>query len=317
MKTRKRMAKVQKRTYAVRAKNSRSMLFNNLCASPFTQKILEHLDEGFEQKLFIASLRNLSDKGNPLRFNNFAYCMREIIGIILDKYSEDDDIKQCSWFVQPDDTDVTRVQRITYAICGGMTCDYVKEHVLENVDEDEDEDENLLDETLKTFNKKFKTLSKYTHVRSEKNFDISNALCEKLSLEVLKLTSDIVTLVENCRSEIHSKIYERINNAVVDQSVQSTLDGLDILSSHGYVEYVNVNEYEVSSITSSYIIITGSGEASCVLEWGSNSDFRHGDGSTTTDEFPLLFKAHISLNDLDDINIFDGDIDIDNSSWFE
>lgn len=313
MRKRKRMAKVQKRTYDVRTKNSRSMLFNNLCSSQYTQKILEHLDEGFEKKLFIASLKNLSDKGNPLRFNNFAYCMREIIGIILDKYSEDDDIKRCSWFVQPNDTDVTRVQRVTYAICGGMTSDYVKEHILEDVDEDE----NLLDETLKTFSKKFNNLSKYTHVRTEKNFDISNILCEKLSLEVLKLTNDIVTLVENCRREIHSKIYERISNAVIDESVQSTLDGLDILSSHGYVEYVNVSDYEVSSITSRYIVITGVGEASCVLEWGSGSDFRNGDGATMTDEFPLMFKAHISLNNLDDINIFAGDIDIDNSSWFE
>ncbi|MFS7358097.1 hypothetical protein AB6896_04425 [Rahnella inusitata] len=312
-KIRKRMAKVQKRSYNVRFRNSRSMLFKHLCDHDYSQKILTHLAGGIEKELFIASLKNLSDKGNPLRFNNFAYCMREIIGIILDKYSDDVDIKRCQWFIQADDTDVTRVQRVTYAICGGMSRDYVKENILEN----EDDEENLLDKTLKSFNKKFRILSVYTHVRAEKNFNISNVLCEKLTLDVLKITNDIVSLIEDCRKEIQSKVYEKISNAVIDESLQSTLDGLDILSTHGYVEYVNISEYEVSTITSQHIIIDGSGNASCTLEWGSGSDFRNDNGATMNEEFPLKFRAHISVNNLDDVSIFEGDIDINNESWFQ
>lgn len=312
-KIRKRMAKVQKRSYNIRCRNSRSMLFSHLCTHAYSQKILTHLDSGIEKDLFIASLRNLSDKGNPLRFNNFAYCMREIIGIILDKYSDDTDIKQCQWFIQAEDTDVTRVQRVTYAIYGGMSRAYVKDNILEI----EDDEENVLDETLKSFNKKFRTLSIYTHVRAEKNFNISNVLCEKLSLDVLKITNDIVSLIENCRKEIQSKVYEKIGNTVINESIQSTLEGLDILSTHGYVEYANINEYEVSTITSQYIIIDGSGDVSCTLEWGSGSDFRNGNGATMSEEFPLNFRAHICVNNLDDISIFEGDIDINNESWFK
>jgi hypothetical protein len=54
-------------------------LYKHLICNSDSVKILEHLNTGFEKDLFLASLNNLSDKGNPLRFNNFAYCMREII----------------------------------------------------------------------------------------------------------------------------------------------------------------------------------------------------------------------------------------------
>lgn len=312
-KTRKRMAKVQKRSYEVILKSARSMLFRHLCNHLDAKKVLLHLDNGFEKQLFLASLKNLSDKGNPVRFNNFAYCMREIIGLILSKYSDDADIKQCKWYEKPDDTEVTRLQRVIYSICGGMDRNYVKEVILAI----EEDDENIFDETLKIFSKKFNELNKYTHVRSDNTFNISNDLCEKLSIEVIKLTSDIVSLIDDCRYEIRSHVYEQIHNAVTDESIRTTLEGLDILSTHGYVNYVDINEYEVSSITSKYIVIQGDGKAHCTLEWGSGSDFRNGNGSTREEEFPLHFKAHISLDNLNDITIFEGDIDIDNSSWFE
>ncbi len=96
-KIRKRMAKVQNRTYGVRTRSGRSTMFNHLLNDEYSQSILSHLGAGFEQNLFLASLENLSDKGNPVRFNNFAYCMREIIGIILAKYSDDEQIQECSW----------------------------------------------------------------------------------------------------------------------------------------------------------------------------------------------------------------------------
>lgn len=42
----------------------------------------------------------------------------------------------------------------------------------------EEEDENIFDETLKIFSKKFNELNKYTHVRSDNTFNISNDLEE-------------------------------------------------------------------------------------------------------------------------------------------
>ncbi|MCG9629036.1 hypothetical protein L1D34_30035 [Vibrio mediterranei] len=311
-KTRKRMAKVQQRTYGVRVRSGRSTLYNHLINDDNSQKILSHLGVGFEQNLFLASLENLSDKGNPVRFNNFAYCMREIISIILAKYSDDDEIQRCAWFVPPSDTTVTRKQRVIYSICGGLELEYVKREVLQ-IEEDE---ENILDQTLKVFGKKFGELSKYTHVRSDSSFNISNDLCEKLSKEVLKLTSDIVRLVEQCRSEIQNLVREQISETVTQEALTTTLEGLDILSSHGHVNDVEISEFSVDDIDSQWLKIKGTGYAYCTLVWGSGSDFRNDNGATMDEDFPLNFTAHIPLGNFNDVQIFEGDIDVDNREWF-
>lgn len=311
-KTRKRMAKVQQRTYGVRVRTGRITLYNHLINDGNSQKILSHLSTGFEQNLFLASLKNLSDKGNPVRFNNFAYCMREIISIILAKYSDDNEIQKCVWFESPSDTKVTRKQRVIYSICGGLELEYVKREVLQ-IEEDE---ENILDQTLKVFGEKFGELSKYTHVRSDSSFNISNELCEKLSKEVLKLTSDIVRLVEECRSEIQNLVREKISETVTQEALTTTLEGLDILSSHGHVNGVEVSEFSVDDIESRWLKVKGTGYAYCTLVWRSGSDFRNDNGAAMDEDFPLNFTAHIPLGNFNDVQIFEGDIDVDNSGWF-
>lgn len=307
------MAKVQKRTYAVIPQSKRTAIYKHLVAHSCSNKILSHLDVGFEKNLFLASLRNLSDHGNPLRLNNFAYCMREVIGMILSKYSSDEDIKRCQWFVQDPNTDVTRVQRVIYAICGGMTPEYVRVTILE----EEEEEDDLLSETLKGFTKKFNALSKYTHVRSDKHFNASEKDCEEQSKIILMLTSDILTLIDDCRSDILWKIEDHLSDAVINASIERTMEGLDILSSHGMVNHLELEEYSVERITSQSIEIKGEGTACCTLEWGSKSDWRNDNGASLDTDFPFEFIALVSISNFEDIDIPENYIDIDNSSWYE
>ena len=50
--------------------------------------ILQHLAPGFEQKLFLAAIANVDDTSNKLRLNNFAYSMRELIRIVLERLAK-------------------------------------------------------------------------------------------------------------------------------------------------------------------------------------------------------------------------------------
>jgi hypothetical protein len=86
------MAKVQRRSYSVRHESGRSRLYNHLIASVHADIIMPHLDVGFEQNLFLAALRNLSDKENQACFDDLACGMKEIISIISAKHSRDNDI---------------------------------------------------------------------------------------------------------------------------------------------------------------------------------------------------------------------------------
>lgn len=58
-------------------------------------KIKSILNGEFEASLFEASLVSLSDKGNKLRLNNFAYSIRELSRHFLKSLSPEGNIKNC------------------------------------------------------------------------------------------------------------------------------------------------------------------------------------------------------------------------------
>ena len=83
--------------------------------------ILQHLAPGFEQELFLAAIANVDDTSNKLRLNNFAYSMRELIRVVLERLAPDEEVVNAPWFESNDKehtNKVTRSQRIKYAIQG-------------------------------------------------------------------------------------------------------------------------------------------------------------------------------------------------------
>lgn len=86
------------------------------------EEIKKYLEDGYEKDFLDACLRNLADVENPLRLSNFSYSLRELIREVLSRRAPDENIKKCLWFV-PDENaknGVTRLQRVKYAIQGGL-----------------------------------------------------------------------------------------------------------------------------------------------------------------------------------------------------
>jgi hypothetical protein len=84
--------------------------------------IKEILESEFEKELFDAAMANLNDDSNKLRYNNFAYSIRELSRHFLHRLSPEDDVKSCQWFeILTETGNLTRTQRIKYAIHGGLT----------------------------------------------------------------------------------------------------------------------------------------------------------------------------------------------------
>ncbi|MAD03715.1 MAG: hypothetical protein CMK65_08860 [Pseudoalteromonas sp.] len=314
---RKKMAKVQQRKQnkAFRQdKFHRTAIYKHLISSANSVKIQEHLGSGFERELFLASLNNLSDKGNPLRFNNFAYCMREIITLILAKYSSDEDILNCCWYRNETNKDngVTRAQRAKYAIQGGFSDDIV----LEILQVDEEEEKDFIEDTLKQFTKLFRELNGHTHLR-EKRFNIGDVLCESLAFQVLSVMDSILTLIENLREQVKSYVEGEIDDALISEFVGSTFNELDILSTHTFVDYSELESYYVSSICSKHVVIKGDGIVYCDLQWGSGSDMRNGIGASMSTSFPYDFTIYSKLTDLKKMELGNEGITVDTDSWYE
>ena len=138
--------------------------------------ILQHLAPGFEQELFLAAIANVDDTSNKLRLNNFAYSMRELIRIVLERLASNAEVVNAPWF-KPNDEEhpdkVTRSQRIKYAIQGWLSDDYVTNTLrIDHQDND------------KELRKNIDELSKYTHV-TESTFNIEPVKITELALGVL------------------------------------------------------------------------------------------------------------------------------------
>lgn len=312
---RKKMAKVQrcKAKKSIRGnQKNRAAIYKHLIGSPSSTKILEHLDTGFERELFLAALNNLSDKGNPLRFNNFAYCMREIITLVLAKYSSDEEILNCCWYKNDTDKEngVTRAQRVKYAIQGGLSDQKVVDIL------DLDEDEHHIKDALKEFTRQFNELNGYTHLR-ESRFNIGDSSCEELALKVLDIMSEILGLVEDMRSQVVSHIEAEVDEALVSEFVGTVFGELDILSTHTTVDYHELESIHVEAINSDWLVLRGLGTVHCDLQWGSGSDMRKGIGASITDSFPYHFKSRAKLSDLKKMELFEEGIIVDTDSWYE
>lgn len=312
---RKKMAVVQRRKLrkGERLIKNRTAIYRHLINAQNSKKILKHLGAGFERGLFLAAINNLSDKGNPLRFNNFAYCMREIVTLILAKYSSDEDILNCHWYKNETGKEggVTRAQRVKYSIQGGLE----DEKVFELLWLDED-NEGFIEDNLKDFSRYFRELNEHTHLR-EKRFDIGDVLCEELASQVLNVMDRILTLIEDLREEVKTHVAGEIGDALISEFVSETFDDLDILSTHTTVDYSELSDYHVESISSDYAFIKGYGIVYCELQWGSGSDMRNDMGASMNHSFPYSFTVRAQLTDLKSLELSNEGISVDTRSWYE
>ncbi|MEZ8410647.1 hypothetical protein AB4248_00290 [Vibrio splendidus] len=312
---RNKMAKVQRRLQfgvVPKTEKLRAKIYINLNSSKESQKIFSHLSLGFEKDLYQSALNNLSDKGNSLRFNNFAYTMREIITLILSRYSSDEEVLKCCWYRNETNSEdgITRAQRAKYAIQGGLS----DERVFELLELDE-EDRDYIQTKLKTFTKLFRELNEHTHLR-EKRFNIGDYKCEELALSVMHIVNDILVLVEDMRSQIISLIESEVDSTIVEEFISNTQDEIDILSTHSVVDYSELESFHVSKISSEHIWIVGVGIAHCELQWGSNSDLRNDIGATMSESYPYDFTLQAPLSNLTDLELAPEGLKIDTSSWW-
>jgi len=89
----------------------------------YADRIRSSLAKGFETKLFEAALKNLDDRANPLRFNNFAYSVRETVRHVLKRLAHDHEVLRCQWYKNETGKQdgITRKQRAYFPVQGGLT----------------------------------------------------------------------------------------------------------------------------------------------------------------------------------------------------
>ena len=238
----------------------------------------EHLIKEIIERLFEASLHNLNDSSNKLRFNNFAYSIRELTRHILVRLAPDRNVISTTWY-KPIDLKrpdlITRKQRMRYAIQGGLSNEYVSDSL--GID---------VDEIGKKINDTIDVLSKYTHINPD-TFYIESDSIESMSIEVLESVVLLFQTIYECRAQLTTSIEKHIDRTVINNLFYDTIGSIDYLATHYTVDSYSVDEIKLLDLDDSTVYFKATGFVDVKLQYGSDGDIRRGDGMTMSESFPF------------------------------
>lgn len=238
----------------------------------------------FEQELCEAAFDNLQTK-SKLRFNNFAYSIRELTRHILYCLAPSNDVQRCSWYKPTKNENgkvvITRADRINYAIYGGFDNNALSAMGLKDD----------IDKARKNLLSTIDSLSKYTHI-NEDTFDVSDSDTERSVNHVVDSFNEFVNCMAIIRQQVVSRLDAEINHKILMATIYETYDDIEILSTHSSIEYYCIDSIAVDDITSNEVVLKVSGSANVRLQYGSDGDQRRGDGYITNIDVP--YEANVS-----------------------
>jgi hypothetical protein len=267
----------------------------------FMREFQSLLETEFEQKLFVASLRNYASHGNPLRFHNFAFSMRELVLHVLKRKSPVKKIKKVSWYERESENhEVTRRQQLKYCAQSNISDEYLGQDILEH-----------LDERVSEFLDEFRFFNKYTHI-TEKYFEACPKKFFEDARQVIRIASDSLSQLDDLERIVIDALEEKVHDSVVTTAVGAIPDSLSIIANHVFVDYSEVEEIECTSIDHEYIYVTARGTVHVTQEYGPKDDL-----CTMNESYPFSLDMKSHVENPDDFQIETEELDVDTSSWYE
>lgn len=265
-------------------------------------------DSEFELGLYQAALRNLSDTGNQLRFNNFAYAMRELSRHFLHRLAPDAEVVKCPWYknITKEEGKIARSERAAYAVHGGLSEEYVGETLGLDIDE---------------MNKRLKVaidgLSRYTHIQEEV-FGLPAEQVEALVQQTTECFAGLFVAIERCHNDIVYKLHEAIDDAALEEVLRDTIQAIDELATHHFIDEICVNETSIR-ITHDTVHFSVAGTVGVELQYGSNSDWRNGGGAKIDVAFPFSCQltCPAAAPSEDTLKMVQGSLVVDTSHWYD
>lgn len=272
------------------------------------KKILTILNTPFEIELFNASLVSLKDRSNKLRYNNFAYSLRELSRHFLYFLSPEEKIKRCIWYKPENENKITRSQRIKYAVQGGFS-----DEILENLGFDI----KHLEKVIKRIKEEIDLLSKYTHINPEV-FNTDNEKVDELSLKVLTTFANFVEIIIEYRERLKDFLDKKIEEHMIYSIVSNSFENIDSLAPHYSLEFGEISKYNISEINDKQIIVDVFGYINVILEYGSRQERHDGDGLDVEQGFPFETKVIYEIEETFPSENYEVlDFDVDTSKWYE
>lgn len=260
-------------------------------------------DDEFLKKLLDGTISVAKDKKNPVRGNQAASTLREVLGHVLsDQRVPEEKVQNCCWYVQNPEIDgPTRRQRVKYTIQAGLSDDYLNQIGFEL---------ELIDE----LNIKYQELNKFTHVSSHTVLSGGSKI-RKMIYGVLNNLRELLMEVDYAYEKLCQDITGSVDEEVFEKLIMNTHQELDILSTHTCVDSYEIEEIKIIEIDDQNIRFGIKGQVHVNQNYGSTSEFREGDGLTLDCSYPFETTANSEVvTPGSPVEV--GDINVDTDSWY-
>ncbi|MCG6238884.1 hypothetical protein [Vibrio diabolicus] len=276
------------------------MKLKHLLQYDYIKDFEELLVTDFERDLFVASLRNYCSHGNPLRFHNFAFSMRELVLQIINRKAPDSVVKKASWYEKESEKfDVTRRQKLKYCAQGYLSDSYLDEFTLEE-----------LNQSIKDYLKEFNFFNKYTHI-TEKHFKACPKKFYADMKYIIQRSREVIEEIDSMENLVVNSIPDTVQDHIFDYIINNFPSELDILASNVIVDSVSPEELEVTYLENNGITVAVSGTVYVSQEYGKGEDF-----TALSENYPFSVSVALPVDDPSDITVDESDFEIDTSSWF-
>ena len=271
------------------------------------ETILNHLDK-YNQVIFQDNLQVLGFE-NSLSFNYFALGIREILKNMLESKKITEKIKECQWYEKYGydencKSGATTRQRLAYLICKDNDIDSMDKLI--NI-------KLIIDQLYEEYIE----LNKLAHIKNRpdsKNWEIkAKNLIKKIAKFMTKIDK-----FERKFIDFFDDIYNHVDNYF------TTVEPNEFLSMATHCYDINTDIDNIVVTDSKYddgisLEVIATGRISSTLQWGSDNDYRNGDGEINRYTYPikldLCIKFDILNKNIENISIMK--YDIDNSSFYE
>jgi len=277
------------------------MKLKKLLALDFMVKFKTTLETKFEKELFIASLRNYASHGNPLRFHNFAYTMRELILHVVARKAPEEKVIGAPWYTRTDPTrKVTRKQQLKYCAQRNIPDSFLG--IINTT---------FINDSISEFSTEFVNLNKYTHI-TEKYFKPSPKEFFENAKDVVSIAQHCLDLMADTASEVISILEAEIDSSVRELAYESLPEEIMLLAPRVYTDYVQIEDVHASNIDDEFIYIGVEGSVSVTQEYGTKDDL-----CEIHNDYPFGLSMKCSLRDPSQLTITSKEIEVDTSSWYE
>ena len=268
------------------------------------------LSDSFDKKLVDYAFRNLEDKTNSIRLNNFSYVLRELLYRILDREAPHKNVSKSPWFksmIKGDKAKATKEQQMQYMMLDKFPNDFVNQVLKINTKDAADH-----------LNRILKSMNAYTHI-SPKTTDYSDVDIERKVGKVCELFTNLFGLMSKIKSKIYNGVEKRIDKELLEKMYMETFDEIDILSTHSTIEEYSIQDLNIEKITDRDLKCDVQGIVTVRLQYGSNYDIRNDNGYETDMSFSFnsSFTCTLTEEGIENYVIEQDSINVDTSSFYE